>query len=345
MEKRDIQVASSRSLPLHIQLARMNDYELRRQEKIKKNQALLAELKIDPIVPRPTRTTQNERPAKRRKLVQETAPSRTSARIAAVPVKPSYDEDIDVKQIALPRSAPKRQQPKGRQQRGATRDEDTDSLVPSKTVGEIIAGWTSWKPTAPPPTRDDARVFHFADHPAFTPNKSPEEVLREGAFGGSYYRPLRSRRLGVVVEGDWTELPREWIGGLPVERYLTSADYDPEVNKFGVACGQSIEEWEAAGWIKHEHDVRGWFQWYTRFFRGRRCDDDERQVSRWRKCVGEAGRWRRTLLKKYVAAGVREVFDDGEDEEARQVSPVVHQTCHHWAFEVRQEHLDEAWTR
>ena len=49
------------------------------------------------------------------------------------------------------------------------------------------------------------------------------------------------------------------------------------------------------------------------------------------------------LLKKYVAAGVREVFDDGEEEEAREVSPVMHQTCHHWAFEVRQEVLDEHW--
>ena len=75
---------------------------------------------------------------------------------------------------------------------------------------------------------------------------------------------------------------------------------------------------------------------------GRRCEDDERQVGRWRKCVGETGRWRRMLLKKYEAARVREVWDDGE-EEGKEVSPVVHQTCHHWAFEVRQGVLDEYW--
>lgn len=95
----------------------------------------------------------------------------------------------------------------------------------------------------------------------------------------------------------------------------------PDVNKFHVACGQSIEEWEAAGWINHKYDVRGWFQWYTRFFQGRRCEDDQRQVSRWRKSVGPTGRWRRMLLKKNVALGVRDVFDDGADEDTPQVSP------------------------
>lgn len=322
----------------------MNVYEIRRQEKIKKNQALLADLKIESVLPKQSHTKETSRPTKKRRL-EPTAPSRTSARIAAAPVKPSYDDDVDIKAVSLPRSAPKKQKTRGGQQLGSRVVEDTEPLVPSKNVDEIKAGWASWEPTASPPTRDDNRVFHFEDYLDFTPNKSPEEMLREGAFGGSYYRPLRSRKLGMVVEGDWTELPQEWIEGLPIETYLANPEYNPEINKFGVSCGQSIEEWEAAGWISHEHDVRGWFQWYTRFFRGRRCDDDERQVSRWKKCVGETGRWRRVLLKKYVAAGVREVFDDGEEEDTKQVSPVVHQTCHHWAFEVRQEHLDEAWAR
>jgi hypothetical protein len=154
---------------------------------------------------------------------------------------------------------------------------------------------------------------------------------------------LKSRKLGIVIEDDYKELPEAWTDGLDVSRYLTSPVYDAEVNKFKVACGQSIEEWEAAGWIDHDHDVRGWFQWYIRFLQGRRCNDDERQVSRWRKCVGETGRWRRMLLKKYMALGVRNVFDDGADEHTPKVSPVIHQTCHHWAFEVRQNILDEFW--
>lgn len=78
---------------------------------------------------------------------------------------------------------------------------------------------------------------------------------------------------------------------------------------------------------------------------GRRCPDDERQISRWKKCVGETGRWRRTLLKKYLQNGIRSVFDedDHDDGEKGDVSPVVHQTCHHWAYEVRQDALDRFW--
>ncbi|KAK4503571.1 hypothetical protein PRZ48_004486 [Zasmidium cellare] len=314
----------------------MNDYEARRQEKIKKNQALLAGLDIKPIVTKPERGN-GRPPPKKRKLTETTAPSRTSARIASAPVRQPYNEDELSKPIAFPRSVPKKRKIE-------QADEGEESLVPAKNVDEIQAGWTNWKPEAPPPTREDSTmVFQFEDYPDFRPNKSPEEMLREGCFGGSYFRPLKSRKLGVVVQDDWKELPSEWISGLNVDRFLKSPTYNPDVNKFKVSCGQSIEEWEAAGWISHEHDVRGWFQWYCRFFQGRRCEDDDRQVSRWKKCVGETGRWRRMLLKKYMALGVREVFDDGAEEEAPEVSPVMHQTCHHWGFEVRQDDLDRYW--
>lgn len=338
----------------------MNEYEARRQEKIKRNQALFAELDIKPLIPQKTprhpqsNGSTRQPPAKKRKIVGDlpTAPSRSSARLASAPRKPDYTDDGEVRSVvALPRSAPRRRGGKSNEKRtlvdrslGSVREQSPESLVPAKNVDEIREGWTKWEVSAESPTRDVYKVFHFADYPDFTPNKSPEEMLREGAFGGSYYRPLRSRKLGIVVQDDWKELPPAWIEGLNVDTYLANPAYNPEINKFKVSCGQSIEEWEAAGWISHEHDVRGWFQWYTRFFRGRRCDDDERQVGRWKKCVGETGRWRRTLLKKYGLLGVREVFDDGEGEEgAAEVSPVVHQTCHHWAFEVRQEHLDEFW--
>ena len=323
----------------------MNEYETRRLEKIKQNQALLAELDIKPVVPKQRGHGDGKPPPKKRKVFEEKlAPSRTSARIAATPAKPSYNDDLDIKAVSLPRSAPKKSAKKPSNQKlGSTFVDDTEPLIPTIDVDEVRAGWTAWESSAAPPTRDANRVFHFEDDPDFTPNKSPEEMLREGSFGGSYFRPLESRKLGIVVEGDWEELPKEWIEGLNVERYLTSPTYEPDVNKFKVSYGQSIEKWEAAGWISHEHDVRGWFQWYCRFFQGRRCDDDERQVSRWKKCVGETGRWRRMLLKKYMQLGVREVFDDGADEDAPEVSPVMHQTCHHWAFEIRQEHLDAFW--
>jgi hypothetical protein len=316
----------------------MNDYETRRLEKIKKNQALLAELDIKPLPSKQPRSSTGKPLPKRRKL-EESTPSRTSARIAAAPVKLSYNEDIIAPPVILSRSKSKQAK-----STAPSTPAEIESSLPPKDVEEIQAGWTTWKPVAPIPIRDDDNVFHFESHPEFTPNKSPEEMIREGCFGGSYYRPLRSRKLGITIRDDWRDdLPTSWTDGLRAGTFLTSPDYDPSVNKFKVSCGQSIEEWEAAGWISHEHDVRGWFQWYVRFFRGRRCEDDDRQVSRWKKCVGPTGRWRRMLLKKYMQSGVREVFDDGADEDAPEVSPVMHQTCLHWAFEVRQDHLDEYW--
>lgn len=322
----------------------MNDYETQRAAKIAKNQALLAELDIKPLGPqqasRQKRTNGQQPPAKKRRLQQDTTPSRTSARLASAPSKPDYKDEPDIKPVALPRSVGK----SGKKTKpGSIVEEETEPLVPVKDISDIQNGWSSWEAVAPEPTRDENAVFHFEGEETFTPNKSPEEMLREGVFGGSYFRPLRSRKLGIVVEGDWKELPEAWISGLNVEKYLTNPEYDPEINKFHRSCGQSIEEWEAAGWISHEHDVRGWFQWYYRFFQGRRCDDDERQISRWRKCVGETGRWKRTLLKQYARAGVRTVEeedDDEDDDERPGISPVVSQTCLHWAWEVRQDDLD-----
>lgn len=335
----------------------MNEYEQRRQAKIKQNEKLLAELDIQSVVPNTTsrsgskRSSANGAPpaSKKQKIAQATAPSRTSARIASAPEKPKYNDEPDIKAVPLPRSAGrkagKNSVKEEHQELGSKHTSDPEALIPTKDVETLVANWTNWQPTAPPPTRDaQTNEWVFEDAEDFRPNKSPEEMLREGSFGGSFYRPLRSKKLGITVSGDWEQdLPPEWLEGLSVERFVTSPEYDTDVNKFKVACGQSIEEWEAAGWIDHESDVRGWFQWYVRFFRGRRCADDARQVSRWRKCVGPTGRWRRMLLKRYWMAGVRSVWDDGEEEEAMEVSPVMHQTCHHWGYEVRQEALDRYW--
>ena len=308
----------------------MNDYETRRLENISRNRRLIADLGIA----RPaTSKASSKPPPKRRKI--DLPPSRTSARIASsTPI--SYDENALPPEPIARAEARRSTAPK---RRGGAIEEEPKQ--PPKDIGSIRAGWTSWTPTAAAPTRNGRGTFIFAEQPSFTPNKSPEEMLREGCFGGSYFRPYYSRTLGVSVENDWKELPTEWIAGLDVATYVASPTYDVEVNKFKVSAGQSIEEWEAQGWNELEVDVRGWFQWYCRFFMGRRGRDDERQIGRWARCVGKTGRWRRTLLKKYVAAGVREVFDDGEEE--REVSPIIHQTCHHWAYEVRQEALDEFW--
>ncbi|KAI3320387.1 hypothetical protein HD806DRAFT_230812 [Xylariaceae sp. AK1471] len=328
----------------------MSAYETRRLENIKRNESLVKGLGLQgELVSQPKNKNKNPQatvprePAPKRRKLQTTQPTRASARIANASSRPSYAEDEESKPSSTGRqSRPKKSLP---QQIAAASLSQSPEPQPDQDIEALKSSWSSWTPSAPPPTRDDEGNYHFESHPSFTPNKSPEAIIREGSFGGSYWRPLYSKRLRTTISKDWLELPESWTTGLSVERFLTAGAYDPEVNKYGVACGQSIEDWEAAGWIAHQYDVRGWFQWYCRFWLGRRCEDDERQISRWRKCVGETGRWRRTLLKKYVQNGVRTVTDeDDEVDEKKDVSPVVHQTCHHWAWEVRQETLDRFWS-
>lgn len=320
----------------------MNDIESQREENIKRNQDHLRQLGIYLTPSAGSRHVAKGPLPKKRKLQQSPlAPSRSSARIASTPVRPSYISENDDDTASRTRKKGPRGAPK--KTTIPVIKKEATAIVPTKDIESICAGWIAWEPTASLPTRDQESNFHFPDQPSFTPNKSPEEMLREGCFGGSYFRPLTSRRLGTTIVDDYKELPASWYSGLEVSNFLTSPNYDAEINKYKVSSGQSIEEWEAAGWINHTYDVRGWFQWYCRFYVGRRCEDDERQIGRWRKCVGETGRWRRMLLKKYVSMGIKDVFDDGEDEEGRDVSPVMHQTCHHWAYEVRQGDLDRFW--
>jgi hypothetical protein len=317
----------------------MPQFEERRAARIAKNKALFEDLGLNALS-----SAIRDPPAKRRKLTTgprnvATAPTRTSARIATIESKPANAGDKvaeeKVKPLIRKSSSSQTTQP-------AVALLQSTSRISETNLEETRAGWTSWKATEPAPTRDEDGTFHFESDPDFVPNLSPEEVLHQGAFGGTYFRPLFSKTMGITIEDDWRELPESWIQGLSADRYLTGLSYDAEVNKYGVVCGQTIEEWEANGWIRHEHDVRGWFQWYCRYFQGRRCADDDRQISRWKKCAGERGRWRRTLLKKYQAAGIRSVIDEADDS-VDGLSPAIHQTLHHWALEIRQHILDMFW--
>jgi hypothetical protein len=166
---------------------------------------------------------------------------------------------------------------------------------------------------------------------SFRPNRSPEEVLRSGAFGGTYFRTIHSAVAKATLSDAWKELPASWTEGLSPTMYLSRPwnKYDETVNKYGVKSGQTLEEWESSGWISAD-DPFGWFQWYCRFFQGRRCADDERQIGRWLKCCGPTGRWLGNLCGKIFIA--RAEFDDNE------VSPVVRQTLFHWYVLLRGAH-------
>lgn len=94
----------------------------------------------------------------------------------------------------------------------------------------------------------------------------------------------------------------------------------------GVKAGQSLSDWERSGWIRAQ-DPRGWFQWYCRFYLGRRTSDDERQISRWSGVCGPNGRFRKALVKKVREAERSGSVSKGEGWKDENVAPVLRQTC------------------
>lgn len=168
---------------------------------------------------------------------------------------------------------------------------------------------------------------------SFRPTKTPEEVLRAGAFGGTYFRDIKSSVTGKAYKDAWKELPPSWLKGLNIASDIARpwAQYSKSVNKYGAKCGNTLEDWEAAGWMS-EQDPYGWFQWYCRFYQGRRTDDDDRQIRRWAKICGPNGRWKGNLVAKCVAQD--RSYDDP------RVAPAVRQSLLHWAYELTAEDLD-----
>jgi hypothetical protein len=140
---------------------------------------------------------------------------------------------------------------------------------------------------------------HF--HPEFEPQLRPAEMLKVGVFGGKYMTDCRG------------EFPASWF----VRAKLSPERRDPSANFFGVDASQPLSEWRRKGWIYHE-DPRGWFQWYCRYYMGRRCADDERQIARWR-----AIRRHVAQLKKHCMRG---------DLTCR---PRQRQALLHWAYDAR----------
>jgi hypothetical protein len=102
-------------------------------------------------------------------------------------------------------------------------------------------------------------------HPDFMPELTPAEMLALGVFCGKYLTDCRE------------EFPASWFG----RAKLAKDEPDCSLNYFGVRAGKPLSYWRAKGWI-HPDDPRGWFQWYCRYWSGRRMKDDARQIARWK---------------------------------------------------------------
>jgi|TARA_Y100000994_G_C15616399_1_gene411114 hypothetical protein len=172
----------------------------------------------------------------------------------------------------------------------------------------------------------------FKDYPDFKPNLTPKEVFKMGSFGGTYFRPIKSSVTGKSYKSENVikEYPKSWFTGINKKTHVISSKYDKNINKYKVKCGSSLEDWEKNDWIDKQ-DPYGWFQWYCRFYRGRRSDDDERQINRWKKLAGPNGRFRKRLINMIKKKNTK--YND------ETVSPVIRQVLLHWGYELKASDL------
>lgn len=106
----------------------------------------------------------------------------------------------------------------------------------------------------------------------FTPFFTPKKMLELGVFEGKYCNDCRP------------ELPEDWFIKAKV-----SEKPDPRLNLFKIKSRQPLSVWREKGWIVGP-DPRGWFQWYCRYYLGRRLPDiDAWQIKRWRAFSRHAG--------------------------------------------------------
>jgi len=136
----------------------------------------------------------------------------------------------------------------------------------------------------------------------FKPELTPKGMLELGVFGGKYMTDCVR------------EFPRKWF----TRAKLCSEYHNPQLNYFGVNASESLKAWREKGWI-YKYDPRGWFQWYCRYYMGRRIEEeDNRQIKRWRAIKRHV-----TQIKKNCRKG---------DFQCRKKQ---RQAALHWAYDSR----------
>ncbi len=138
-------------------------------------------------------------------------------------------------------------------------------------------------------------------HPDFKPELTPKLMLQLGVFGGKYMTDCRD------------EFPADWFA----KAKLCHERHDPKLNCFGVNASKPLSYWRAKGWI-YDEDPRGWFQWYCRYYMGRRCPDDARQIARWKAMVRHIGQIKKNCLRGDLSCRKRQ-----------------RQALLHWAYDSR----------
>ena len=137
---------------------------------------------------------------------------------------------------------------------------------------------------------------------AFKPELTPSELLELGIFGGKYM----------------TDCKDEFPNSLYENAKLSPKKKNISLNYYNIDASMPLSHWQKKGWI-YEDDPRGWFQWYCRYYYGRRLDEeDQRQIKRWK------------AMKRHVGA-VKKNCEKG-DLSCRKKQ---RQALLHWAYDSR----------
>jgi hypothetical protein len=141
--------------------------------------------------------------------------------------------------------------------------------------------------------------------PEFKPQLTPKQMLTLGVFGGVYMRDCTK------------EFPKDWFTHAKFQK-AGNYTHDPKLNYFGINASQPLSVWKKKGWI-YIDDPRGWFQWYCRYYMGRRIlDEDKRQIKRWK------------AMRRHIAQ-VRKNCKVGD----YTCRPKQRQAILHWAYDSR----------
>ena len=114
----------------------------------------------------------------------------------------------------------------------------------------------------------------------FRPQLTPKQMLAMGVFGGKY-----------MTDGI-NEFPADWFE----KAKLSPQGHNAQLNFFQVKASKPLSYWQEKGWI-HADDPRGWFQWYCRYYMGRRHTDDERQIKRWKAMTRHISQIRKNCIR------------------------------------------------
>lgn len=140
-------------------------------------------------------------------------------------------------------------------------------------------------------------------HKNFKPQLTPRQMLELGVFGGKYMTDCQE------------EFPKSWF----YRAKLSPQHHDDFLNFFRKHASQPLRFWIEKGWINRKHDPRGWFQWYCRYYLGRRLPgEDERQIRRWKAMVRHIAQIKNNCRPRDFTC-----------------RPVQRQALLHWAYDSR----------